>query len=205
MRAFDQGNKKYEGGEPVNDLKLLKKEIEEYLAIEGVQDARNALRAVLGYIEKLEQSALPEAPKWFDEWMNDGGFEKSLFGALNELYGRHHFNMQVWADSLPMGHAELQQIIADILEDGLNSYITKEERYYVVNKSNESLLMRITDTEYTNKVAYSHVRLLNHIFDHGEEELHQFTEKEIKDYDERYWAFAVPVEHIERKFKNEKR
>lgn len=72
-----------------------------------------------------------------------------------------------------------------------------EKKYYVVNKTNESLLMRVTDTEYIDKVAYSHVRLLSHIFGHGEEQLHQFTEKEIKDHDSRYWAFAIPVEEVE--------
>lgn len=65
--------------------------------------------------------------------------------------------------------------------------VEKEPLYWVRNKEGKSLLSRFSKNVNTSSG-----------YDIDQQKIHKkeytFTEKEIKDYDERYWAFAVPVE-----------
>ena len=87
--------------------------------------------------------------------------------------------------------------ISGFIED-LKNLVEEEQKYYVLNASRSAILRRNTDKEYDSTIAYAESgRLMKHIVAQKEEYLYQFTEQEIKDYDERYWAFAVKVEEVE--------
>ena len=68
----------------------------------------------------------------------------------------------------------------------LDGYTVEEKKYEVKDKNDCFLLTKNSDGEVIN--AYSKVVYKNK---------GQLTEKEIKDYDERFMAFAVPVEELE--------
>ena len=52
------------------DIEWLKKEIEEYLAYEGVRYARIALESVLGYIDQLDEPEKVVIPKFVADWID---------------------------------------------------------------------------------------------------------------------------------------
>ena len=68
-----------------------------------------------------------------------------------------------------------------------NIEVEKEQKYEVKDKNDCFLLTKNSEGEVVN--AYSKVVYKNK---------GQLTEKEIKDYDERFWIFAVPVEEEEK-------
>jgi uncharacterized protein (DUF1919 family) len=67
-----------------------------------------------------------------------------------------------------------------------NGYTVEEKKYEVKDKNDCFLLTKNSEGEVIN--AYSKVVYKNK---------GQLTEQEIKDYDERFWIFAVPVEELE--------
>ena len=64
--------------------------------------------------------------------------------------------------------------------------VEKEKLYYVLDNKKRTLLWK-----YPNKVKNSGGYELETV---KRKEAYTLTEKEIKDYDERFWQFAVPVE-----------
>ncbi len=82
--------------------------------------------------------------------------------------------------------------ISGFIED-LKNLVEKEQKYYVINNENYFLLAKdkahgfVFSTGGNSKLGglkNSSVKF-------------ELTEQEIKDYDERYWAFAKPVEEME--------
>lgn len=51
------------------DKKWLKEGVEEYLEIEGVHDARIALKTVLEYIKQMDEPNLPVIPQFVADWI----------------------------------------------------------------------------------------------------------------------------------------
>ena len=68
----------------------------------------------------------------------------------------------------------------------MNKEELKEKKYEVKDKHGCFLLTKNSEGEVIN--AYSKVVYKNK---------GQLTEQEIKDYDDRFWPFAVPVEELE--------
>lgn len=66
--------------------------------------------------------------------------------------------------------------------------VEKEQQYYVMNKENE-LILGWSQSAYMTPCIEGYEYMKHN----GRENLFQLTEKEIKDYDERYWAFAEEV------------
>ena len=76
----------------------------------------------------------------------------------------------------------------------LNGYTVEEQKYHVIDSHKVYLLAK--EEEERNKVET--VAKLVEFYGHEHVELnYQLTEQEIKDYDERYFAFAVKVEELE--------
>lgn len=86
-----------------------------------------------------------------------------------------------------LGNANNQDTFARAWLDG---YEIEEPLYWVRNKEGRSLLVR-----GHSAIEISSASSVNYQENHAEH--YTFTEKEIKDYDERYWAFAVSVEEEE--------
>ena len=65
--------------------------------------------------------------------------------------------------------------------------VEEEQKYYVLNKTrNSAILVRMFDEPTLDPAPITEI-----------DEVDQFTEQEIKDYDERFWPFAVKVEEME--------
>ena len=76
----------------------------------------------------------------------------------------------------------------------LDGYEVKEEPlYYVMNNHNRVMLGRMMDGK---TITEADPFKLEDMYE-GEKKSHRLTEQEIKDYDERYWAFRKPVEELE--------
>ena len=81
--------------------------------------------------------------------------------------------------------------ISGFIED-LKNLVEKEQKYYVMNEENELILGWNQSAYITPCIeGYEYMKY------NGRENLFQLTEQEIKDYDERYWAFAVEAEEVE--------
>ena len=69
--------------------------------------------------------------------------------------------------------------------------VEEEQKYYVLGKHDTPILFR----DYRNRITET--SNLNDIYPKANSEDFEFTEQEIKDYDERYIPFMVPVEEME--------
>lgn len=79
----------------------------------------------------------------------------------------------------------------------LNGYTVEKEPLYRVpltDEGRDGLLVALSYDEETDD-SYEVVHVLSQVF--SEENFYKLTEKQIREYDERYWAFAVPVEEDE--------
>ena len=84
------------------------------------------------------------------------------------------------------GRANAQEVIAKMKLYGYE--VEKEPLYHVATKDGGLMLFK-----YENVVSVTPAPVIRAIKDYGRKPFYQLTEKEIKDYDERYWPFAVPV------------
>ena len=69
--------------------------------------------------------------------------------------------------------------------------VEEEQKYYVLGKHDTPILFR----DYRNRITET--SNLSDVYPKSNSEDFELTEQEIKDYDERYWAFAKPVEELE--------
>lgn len=81
--------------------------------------------------------------------------------------------------------------ISGFIED-LKNLVEEEQKYYIIDKNDEVLWYR--DNKGIPKLSGSTLRS---VLKSNSKDRYQFTEQEIKSYDERFWAFAKPVEEME--------
>ncbi len=91
----------------------------------------------------------------------------------------------------------------------VNAYLTgeyevgEEQKYYIMDKDNRLLLYQFRygedkqPIEVVGNFTIEEVKQQNRTTPEITLSDYQFTEQEIKDYDERYWPFAIPVELAE--------
>ena len=84
------------------------------------------------------------------------------------------------------GRANAQEVIAKMKLYGYE--VEKEPLYHVVNKDGGLMLFKLNGVVDATPSPTSLT-----IDKFGQKPFYQLTEKEIKDYDERYWPFAVPA------------
>lgn len=168
------------------DKEWLKNEIE----IMGSETSENypheqmvGREEVLNLIDQLYELNRPlVVPKDLGEWLGCQklGNEGSLFSIIIELE-------DMW---LECGFEEFvtdnkKQLIEVIL--GNRGYEVEQEKlYYVLDKQSKTLLVLMS-----GEVRISGGYVLSEST--ANKEIYQLTEKQIKDYDERFWEFAVEV------------
>lgn len=151
----------------------------------------NAMHAVP--VNKLQnllvpKQELPVIPQFVAEWID---FKKkseisydNIFQAIDELYKSRTSRAHSWV----LKTDENKDAFARAWLDGYT--VEEEQKYYVYLGDGQYLV-----SEDKLKEPYVRIRheedsgFANHIL--------TFTEQEIKDYDERYMAFAKPVEELE--------
>lgn len=138
------------------------------------------------YVKSECATAIPEreketVPKEVADFINgQKNLEHGVLDALEEAHLLTKLDVINWLK--PVENQE------KFLKAWIYGYeIEKEPLYWVRGKEGKSLLVRCLSA-----IKISSGSGVNYQENHRED--YTFTEKEIKDYDERYWAFAVPVD-----------
>ena len=145
----------------------------------------NAMKKDIGRL-KEEIGELPVVPKHVDEWITRYREKYDLYPALRLLTN----NTLVWREIYEWYRMNTHKFV--------NAYLTgeyeveEEQKYYVMNEENELILGWSQSAYMTPCIeGYGYMKY------NGRENLFQLTEQEIKDYDSRYWPFAVKIEEME--------
>ena len=144
---------------------------------EGIGDV---LSDIVDKIDELNRPLV--VPKGLGEWLDNEnlGNEGSLFTIIKKLD-----DMWVKSEFEDFISDNKGQLIEVIL--GNRGYEAEKERlYYVLDKQSKTLLVLIGgEVRISGGYALSESTATKDIY--------QLTEKQIKDYDERFWEFAVEV------------
>ncbi|WP_373757841.1 DUF1642 domain-containing protein [Jeotgalibaca porci] len=175
--------------ELLESIENMGSEVSENYPHDQVVDRELVIKLVEGLDEPEKVKSLV-VPKELGEWLacQKLGNEGSFFSIIIELE-------DMWLGS---GFEEFitdnkKQLIEVIL--GNRGYeVEKEKLYHVVSPDNLTMLYKINGVE----VKSSHGYLLSQVTQFGSEHksFYQLTEKEIKDYDERYLPFMVPINEV---------
>lgn len=160
----------------MNKLEELREWIGE-LNWEGVGDV---LCDVVDKIDELNKPLV--VPKGLGMWLSDQclGEEGSFFSVISELE-----DMWLWSYFKDFINDNKNELIEVIL--GLREYeVEKEKTYYVLDRQGKTLLVLMGD-----EVRISGGYVLSE--SSAIKDIYQLTEKQIKNYDERFWSFAVEV------------
>lgn len=130
-------------------------------------------------IEAFPEREKVVIPKFVADWIEY--CEKEKFWNLHDAYINMSERLQNWRFK-----GNNSEIFARAWLDGYE--IEKEPLYWVRNAQGLSLLKKMLGDVICCSGGY------NEEFQAENKGMYTFTEKEIKDYDERYWAFAVSVE-----------
>lgn len=182
---------------------------EEYVHVDDLkellvpkQDEREQLE--IAYKDILERSEFwfddkryvvvekPTIPEFVADFL-DGKEGYALYELFdNDFIYDNHDKLARWLydnDEETNIERELSLVLAHIYDYEVET----EQKYYVVNNDNRMMLVRMMDGK---TITEADPFKLEDMYE-GEKESHRLTEKEIKDYDERYWAFAKPAEEME--------
>lgn len=150
------------------------------------------------YVDELENLIVPKqespvVPAWFHEWWKDvprgGG---NLFHNIERFYNELYSSGTREACDYISGPDNKKKLLNIIINES-GYKVEDEQKYYVVNNKNYFLLGKekrhgfVFSTGGNSKLG--NTDNISATF--------KLTEQEIKDYDSRYWTFAVKVEEVE--------
>ena len=165
------------------DKKWAQREVDRYLSYEGVNEARNALMFAKGVISQLEEPEKPVIPKFVADWIEVSKKHYSIGAVFHDAYDGKLAKVAIEEYIF-----ENQDLFAQAWLDGYE--VEKEKLYYVLDSEDIPLLERANNQAYKTTTALS-------IYEDGRDNSRfALTEKEIEDYDDRFWQFAVPVEEV---------
>ena len=134
----------------------------------------------------LDEPKKPVVPKFVAEWFEDNkhALDLAIFTKIRELDGKrypHETDFENWLDNAENKPIETLVRMKDgyEVEKPLYSVIIAGE--YLVKEISCSNEVKLVSTAYLPQYLAHH---------------YQLTEKQIKEIDERYWPFAVPVEEV---------
>lgn len=167
-----------------NEIEIMGSETSENYPHEQMVDREE----VLNLIDQLDEPEKVVIPKFVADWIEEmKQDERPLYNVMSSLTNKRNHEWNIWKRA----NMNFSEIVAQAWLDGYE--VKKEKLYYVklpnTNSEGESLYL-----------AQGNVSG-DYWFNSGLERLdyeagackHQFTEKEIKDYDQRFWSFAVEV------------
>lgn len=149
-------------------------------------------KVTYGEQEVLSQE-LPVVPTWFDEWWKDipkggGNLLHNIDMFLDELFRSETIEVCDYISG-----PDNKKKLLNIIINELDYKVEEEQKYYVINNENYFLLAKdkghgfVFSTGGNSKLG--NANSISATF--------KLTEQEIKDYDSRYWTFAVKVEEVE--------
>ncbi|MZG91107.1 DUF1642 domain-containing protein [Enterococcus durans] len=132
----------------------------------------------------LDEPQKPVVPKFVAEWFEDNkdDLEFAIWELCVDSYGSAQQGMLDWIQQSE--NKPIETLVR--MKDG---YEVEKEPLYSVIIAGEYLVKEISCSNEVKLVstAYLPQYLAHH---------YQLTEKQIKEIDERYWPFAVPVEEV---------
>jgi len=136
---------------------------------------------ILDLVEQFDEPQKPVVPKFVSEWFEDNKdvLDLAIFMAIRELDDeewQHKTDFENWLDVVK--NKPLETLIR--MKDG---YEVKKEPMYYIKLPSMTFDTYIIETDTGDLISWQNTKTGT-----------PFTEKRIKDIDERYWAFAVPVE-----------
>lgn len=151
--------------------------------IEGLREAKKLLEEV----KKLDEPQKSVVDSFVAEWFEDNkdALDLAIFMAIRELDDEewpHKTDFENWLDVAK--NKPIETLIR--MKDG---YEVKKKPLYEVIVGDLYLIKKFTDRNDISFVNKFELRW-------WEKSAYQLTEPEIKAIDERYWAFAVPVEEV---------
>ncbi|NAL97739.1 DUF1642 domain-containing protein [Enterococcus faecium] len=154
---------------------------------ESVQSLRNTLdNAVFGKADEHQKPVVPKfVAEWFEKHKHQLGYSIwKLVGESHKSYTTNKLDMRHWICQEP--NEPFETLIR--MKDGYE--VEKEPLYYV--KLPVVYFNHLDLETYLMKDDRGNIT----IADNNDFDDMKFTESEIKAIDERYWAFAVPVEEV---------
>ncbi|ENZ5625076.1 DUF1642 domain-containing protein [Enterococcus hirae] len=151
--------------------------------IEGLSEAKKLLEEV----KQLDEPQKPVVDSFVAEWFEDNkdALDLAIFMAIRELDDEewpHKTDFENWLDVAK--NKPIETLIR--MKDG---YEVKKKPLYEVIVGDLYLIKKFTDRNDISFVNKFELRWWG-------KSAYQLTEPEIKAIDERYWAFAVPVEEV---------
>ena len=148
-------------------------------------DIEKELELVIKKYDELHKPAV--IPQYVAEWIIRHRDKYDLYPALRTLEN----NTLVWGQIYEWYRENTHKFVNAFLTGEYE--VEEDQKYYVMNEENELILGWSQSAYMTPCIeGYEYMKC------NGRENLFQLTEQEIKDYDERYWAFAVEVEEVEK-------
>ena len=142
---------------------------------------KQGLLIAIGAIQKLEESKKVVIPKFVADWieeMKQG--ERPLYNVMSSLTNKRNHEWTIWKRA----NKNFSEIVAQAWLYGYE--VGKEQLYYVLDKQGKTLLVLMG-----GEVCISGGYVLSEST--ANKDIYQLTEKQIKDYDQRFWSFAVEV------------
>lgn len=180
------------------NIEWLKSAIQQNLDFYNDNDEEWQMAKVRAYAKSLDlinqldepevlSQELPVIPNYVAKWISIHHEQFDLYPALKRLEN----NALSWEDVYEWYRRNTYTFV--------NAYLTgkyeveEEQKYYVLNKNNKLMLRKYT--RGVRELDISNSMTIDSEF--FEFERFALTEQEIKDYDERFWPFAVKVEELE--------
>lgn len=148
-------------------------------------DFEETNKKIRGLIDQLDEPKKPVVPEFVGEFIAD--YKEQGYTLANAIFniatGREDMDIEEYLREHPKEFVQAY-------DDG---YTVDEQKYCVRDDKGNTLLRKVTkgfgiDDRKGEIVTSTRV---------GETSVTGLTEKEIKDYDERFWPFRVPVEEEE--------
>lgn len=151
----------------------------------------DAISEVLGIAEELDEPQKPVIPQFVADYIEkykDEGL--SLGGWFIFNSNDHEIDDWLCLNNTAEEKRRREYLFIDAIRYGYE--VEKEKKYYVLNHKGATMLVKNMSgaIECSNWYALKSIRA-QYL------EKYQLTETEIKSVDERYWAFAKPVEEVE--------
>ena len=146
---------------------------------------RNAYAEVETWIENLDKVQKVTVPRFVADWINQCKEKTTLVDCLKGYYEI--------SDGEGVGSGDFQNWVADNENDELTAkawmfgYEVEKEKLYKVVIDHKYLIQPFSGRTDARLVEFEELTIWS-------ESAYKLTEATIKSIDERYWAFAVPVE-----------
>lgn len=146
---------------------------------------RQGLLIAIGAIQNLEESKKVVIPKFVADWIEEMKQDKRPFySVMSTLMNKRNHEWAIWKSA----NMNFSEIVAEAWIDGYE--VEKEKLYYIplgICRGGESPIYLLKTLDGVD-VDWSPPEYM-----WSYKEKYYFTEKEIKEYDARFWPFATEV------------